>query len=105
MVLAWSMDKVGPLCRTIEDCALVFNTLHGVDENDPATVTAPFQFERNPNLSKYRIGHDERAPQELLDKLRELGAELRPVPVRPDARGISRLGVESAAADSPAGAR
>lgn len=29
MVLAWSMDKVGPLCRTVEDCALVFNTLHG----------------------------------------------------------------------------
>jgi Asp-tRNA(Asn)/Glu-tRNA(Gln) amidotransferase A subunit family amidase len=98
MVLAWSMDKVGPLCRTIEDCALVFNTIHGVDEKDPATVMAPFQFDRNPDLSKLRIGYDERAPQEFLTTLRELGADPKPVPERPDARGISRLGVESAAA-------
>lgn len=98
MVLAWSMDKVGPLCRTVEDCALVFNAIHGVDEKDPATVMAPFQFDRNPDLSKLRIGYDERAPEALVATLRELGADPRPVPERPDARGISRLGVESAAA-------
>jgi Asp-tRNA(Asn)/Glu-tRNA(Gln) amidotransferase A subunit family amidase len=39
MVLAWSMDKVGPICRTVEDAAMVFNTIHGADEKDPATVT------------------------------------------------------------------
>ena len=47
MVLAWSMDKVGPLCRSVEDCALVFNTIHGADEKDPATLTTPFRFQRN----------------------------------------------------------
>src|SRR5262245_40879184 len=98
MVLAWSMDKVGPICRTVEDCALVFNTIHGIDEKDPATVMAPFQFERNADLRKYRIGFDDRAPKEFVDKLRELGAEPKPMPARPDSRGVSALGVESAAA-------
>ncbi|MEO7965470.1 MAG: amidase, partial [Gemmatimonadaceae bacterium] len=41
MVLAWSQDRVGPICRTVEDCAMVFNVLHGVDEKDPSTVTTP----------------------------------------------------------------
>lgn len=103
MVLAWSMDKVGPMCRTVEDCALVFNTIHGADEKDPATVTAPFRFERNIDLKKLRIGYDEgpgnsAAPAAVIDKLRELGAELKPMPARPSSQGISGLGVESAAA-------
>ncbi|HWP02104.1 MAG TPA: amidase, partial [Gemmatimonadaceae bacterium] len=98
MVLAWTMDKVGPICRTVEDCAMVFSVIHGADEKDPATVTAPFQYERSPDLRRYRIGYDERAPQALLDKLRELGAELRPIGQRPSTAGLSSLGVESAAA-------
>ncbi len=98
MVLAWSMDKVGPLCRTAEDCALVFNTIHGVDEKDPATVMTPFQFDRKADLRKFRIGFDERAPKEFVDKLRELGADPKPIPARPDSRSVNALGVESAAA-------
>lgn len=108
MVLAWSMDKVGPMCRTLEDCALVFNTIHGADEKDPATVTAPFRFHRNVDLSKLRIGYDAGtgtgtgnnagAPQAVIDKLKELGANLTPMPARPNSQGLSGLGVESAAA-------
>ena len=98
MVLAWSMDKLGPICRTIEDCALVFNTIHGADEKDPATVTAPFQWERNIDLSKLRIGFDEQAPKEFVAKLRELGAQLKPMPARPNTRGINTLPIETAAA-------
>ena len=104
MVLAWSMDKVGPMCRTVEDCALVFNTIHGADEKDPATVTAPFRFERNIDLRNLRIGYDDRepnqggAPMAVVEKLRELGATLKPMPARPNVGGISGLGVESAAA-------
>jgi Asp-tRNA(Asn)/Glu-tRNA(Gln) amidotransferase A subunit family amidase len=97
MVLAWSMDKVGPICRTIEDCALVFNTIHGVDEKDPSTITAPFQFDRKVALSKLRIGFDAGAPKPFLDKLTALGAALTPMKPRPASRG-SGLGVESAAA-------
>jgi len=98
MVLAWSMDKVGPICRTVEDCALVFNAIHGSDPKDPATVTAPFQWERNTDLSQFRIGYDDRAPEDFVEKLRELGANLRPMPDRPDSRGISQLSAESASA-------
>jgi Asp-tRNA(Asn)/Glu-tRNA(Gln) amidotransferase A subunit family amidase len=104
MVLAWSMDKVGPMCRTVEDCGLVFNTIHGADEKDPATVTAPFRFDRNISLAKLRIGYDDRAPNAggapaaVVAKLRELGATLTPMPARPNSANISGLGVESAAA-------
>ena len=97
MVLSWSMDKVGPLCRTIEDCAIVFNAIHGADEKDPATLTAPFRFERSPNLAALRIGYTEDAPEAFVAKLRELGADPRPMADLP--RGSSNaLSVESAAA-------
>jgi Asp-tRNA(Asn)/Glu-tRNA(Gln) amidotransferase A subunit family amidase len=98
MVLAWSMDKVGPLCRTVEDCALVFDAIHGASELDPATVTAPFHFRRDPDLARLRIGFDDQAPQDFVAKLRELGADPRPVNARPNSSGVSQLGVESAAA-------
>ncbi len=97
MVLAWSMDKVGPLCRSIEDCALVFHVIHGADEKDPATLTTPFRFNRNADLSAYRIGHDEDAPEAFLEALRALGAE--PLPMSEIPGGSSNaLNVESAAA-------
>ncbi len=98
MVLAWSMDKAGPMCRTVEDCALVFNTIHGADEKDPATVTAPFRFDREVDLSRLRIGFDDGSPEPVVAKLRELGAQLKPIPARPNSANISGLGVESAAA-------
>ena len=97
MVLSWSMDKIGPLCRTIEDCALVFNTIHGADEKDPATLPAPFDFERAPDLSALRIGFTEDAPEAFVDKLRELGADPIPMVELPDGNSNS-LGVEAAAA-------
>jgi len=94
------MDKIGPLCRTIEDCAIVFNVIHGVDEKDPSTVTAPFQFDRKIALSKVRIGYDENDAdaKPFIDKLRELGAVLTPMKARPTQRGGSALGVETSAA-------
>jgi Asp-tRNA(Asn)/Glu-tRNA(Gln) amidotransferase A subunit family amidase len=98
MTLAWSMDKVGPLCRTIEDCALVFSIIHGADEKDPSTLTAPFQWDRDPNLSKMRIGYDAQAPKSFLDKLRELSANPKPIAARPTVRGLETLPVESAVA-------
>jgi Asp-tRNA(Asn)/Glu-tRNA(Gln) amidotransferase A subunit family amidase len=97
MVLAWSMDKVGPMCRTAEDCALVFEAIHGASELDPASVTTPFLFEREPDLSALRIGHTEDAPQSFLRVLSGLGARLTPMRALPDG-GSEQLGAESAAA-------
>ena len=87
MTLSWSRDRVGPICRTIEDCAMVFNTIHGVDEKDPSTVMTPFHFERDIKLSSFRIGVDADAPKEFVDKLRELGANLKPIGPRPQLSG------------------
>ena len=70
MVLAWSQDRVGPLCRTAEDCAMVFNVIHGSDEKDPGTITMPFHFDHNIKLASMRIGVDAAAPKEFVDKLR-----------------------------------
>ncbi|MGQ0766404.1 MAG: amidase [Gemmatimonadota bacterium] len=99
MVLAWSMDRVGPMCRTIEDCAMVFSAIHGVDEKDPSTVTTPYQFDRRVNLASLRIGVDPNAPRELVEKLRELGMQPREVGPRPTVPGGGGgLGVEGAAA-------
>ena len=98
MVLAWSQDRVGPLCRTVEDCAMVFNTIHGVDEKDPGTVTTPFHFNPNIKLASMRIGLDATAPKEFVDKLRELGATFKDIGPRPQLQGGGALGAESAAA-------
>ena len=100
MVLSWSMDRVGPMCRTVEDCAMVFSVLHGVDEKDASTVTMPFQFDRNLKLASLRIGVDPAAPKELVDTLRELGMNPKTIGARPTVAGMQGggLNVESAAA-------
>ncbi len=97
MVLAWSMDKAGPMCRSIEDCALVFNAIHGSDAKDPASLTMPFRFERAPDLSTLRIGYTEDAPESFMESLRDLGATTAPMRELPAATESS-LGAESASA-------
>ena len=97
MVLAWSQDRVGPICRTVEDCAMVFNAIHGVDPKDPGTITTPFEFDRNIKLASVRIGVDAGAPKEFVDSLKELGARPTELGPRPGGGG-GGLGVESAAA-------
>lgn len=44
MTLSWSMDKVGPMCRTSKDCALVFEVIHGSDSRDASAVQAAFNY-------------------------------------------------------------
>jgi hypothetical protein len=87
MTLSWTRDRVGPICRTIEDCAMVFNVIHGVDEKDPSTVMVPFHFDRALSLASVRIGVDAAAPQAFVDKLRELGAKPKPIGPRPQLGG------------------
>lgn len=99
MVLAWSQDRVGPICRTIEDCAMVFNAIHGVDEKDPSTVTTPFHFNRALKLSALRVGVDPNAPREFVEQLRAIGITPREIGPRPTVTGAGNaLNVEYAAA-------
>ncbi len=58
MALSWSMDKLGPICRSVEDCALVFNAIYGPDEKDQTLSDLPFSYEpKKTELKKLRIGY------------------------------------------------
>ena len=48
MALSWTMDKIGPMCRSVEDCALVFNAIYGRDGHDDTVVDAPFDWNAGP---------------------------------------------------------
>lgn len=92
MALSWSMDKIGPMCRSAEDCALVFAAIHGADGHDPTTRTTPFRWDAGRDPREIRVGFLERAFEageryanrdhdlETLRVLRQdLGLELHPV--------------------------
>jgi len=57
MALSWTMDKIGPMCRSVEDCALVFNAIYGPDGHDDTVVDAPFAWNPDLALGKLRIGY------------------------------------------------
>ena len=90
MALSWSMDKIGPVARTVEDCALVFNAIYGPDGEDGTLYDAPFNYDPKLDLRKLRVGwlegdfakeKGERKENSdaTLSKLRELGIGLIPV--------------------------
>jgi Asp-tRNA(Asn)/Glu-tRNA(Gln) amidotransferase A subunit family amidase len=56
MALSWSMDKLGPLARSVEDCALIFSALHGPDGEDQTVHAAPFNWDGNAPLTRLRVG-------------------------------------------------
>jgi Asp-tRNA(Asn)/Glu-tRNA(Gln) amidotransferase A subunit family amidase len=57
MALSWSMDKLGPLCRSVEDCALVLNAIHGADGKDPTAKEVPFNWDAGKPISQLRVGY------------------------------------------------
>ncbi len=57
MALSWTMDKIGPMCRSVEDCAIVFNAIYGPDGRDETTADAPFTWNPDIPLSKLRIAY------------------------------------------------
>jgi Asp-tRNA(Asn)/Glu-tRNA(Gln) amidotransferase A subunit family amidase len=60
MALSWTMDKIGPMCRSVEDCALVFNAIYGADHRDETVVDAPFNWNPDVPLSSLKIGYVKR---------------------------------------------
>ncbi|HEX9576374.1 MAG TPA: amidase, partial [Myxococcales bacterium] len=57
MALSWSMDKLGPLCRTAEDCALVLDAVRGPDGRDASVREAPFSFDPQLDVRSLKIGY------------------------------------------------
>jgi aspartyl-tRNA(Asn)/glutamyl-tRNA(Gln) amidotransferase subunit A len=90
MALSWTMDKIGPLCRSAEDCGLVLETIAGADPRDPGSARKSFyytpQYHRKPK--DMRIGYaavdftDGAQPaaraafEQALARIRETGAQL-----------------------------
>ncbi|MGD8698156.1 MAG: amidase [Gemmatimonadales bacterium] len=114
MALSWSMDKIGPICRSVEDCALVFDAIHGKDGRDLSIVDLPFGWDASFDPRQLRVGYlksafaEERENQEewqrhderTLETLRGLGIELVPIelPRLPVGAMSFVLSVEAAAA-------
>lgn len=57
MSLSWSMDKVGPMCRSAEDCAIVFAAIQGTDGKDRTVRDAAFNYDSNLDLKTLRVGY------------------------------------------------
>ena len=57
MVLAWTQDTVGPICRSAEDCALVFNAIYGPDGKDNSIIDVPFNWDANTDVRGLRVGY------------------------------------------------
>jgi Asp-tRNA(Asn)/Glu-tRNA(Gln) amidotransferase A subunit family amidase len=57
MALSWTMDKLGALCRAVEDCAIVLDTIHGPDGRDLATRDAAFTWNADFDWRTLRVGY------------------------------------------------
>ena len=118
MTLSWSMDKLGPICRSAEDCALVLAAIHGPDGKDRSAINAAFNYDASVKPAALRVGYtrssferelaadanaNARATRQFdlaaLDALRSIGVTLIPVEL-PQIRyfGNFILGIEAAAA-------
>jgi Asp-tRNA(Asn)/Glu-tRNA(Gln) amidotransferase A subunit family amidase len=111
MALSWSMDKIGPICRTVEDCALVFNAIYGPDGFDKTIIDAPFNYAPPAkSLKGMRMGYLKKAFESnynnktndslTLEVLKKLGVELVPMelPDYPLSAMTAIISVEGAAA-------
>jgi Asp-tRNA(Asn)/Glu-tRNA(Gln) amidotransferase A subunit family amidase len=94
MTLAWSMDKLGPIARSIDDCALIFDAIHGADGLDIAAIDQPFEWPAQKPLEQIKVGYIE--------------DPARPTETREEIRILQKLGFELVAitlpSDIPAGA-
>ncbi|NGP76164.1 amidase [Balneolaceae bacterium YR4-1] len=89
MALSWTMDKVGPITRSVEDAAIVFDAIYGPDGHDQSVIDLPFNYKQETDLSKLRIGYLKSAFNRdyynhdndslTLATLRDLGAKLIPI--------------------------
>ena len=88
MVLCWSLDKIGPICRSAEDAAIVYAFIHGTDGNDPSAIRHTFNYTGKVDWTKLRIAYPENyfkrlkaeAPEwKVLETYRSLGANIKAV--------------------------
>ncbi len=89
MALCWSLDKIGPICRSVEDTGLVLAALNGADVADLSAIDAPFVFDATRGIEGMVLGYLPEAFEEgatdvdhaALDAARGLGIEVREVSI------------------------
>jgi len=89
MTLSWTMDKIGPICRSVEGCALVFKAINGADPKDRSTRKVEFSYNGKESISRLRIGFlknefekdstNVRKYNDLIELLSRAGADLIPM--------------------------
>ena len=89
MTLSWSLDKVGPICRSASDAAIVFNYIHGTDGLDMSSVNKPFNYKPQADITKLKVAYAKnyfdkitdtsRNEWKVLEAYRKMGVELIPV--------------------------
>ncbi len=91
MGLSWTMDKIGPICRSVEDCAAALNAVYGPDGRDLTVADVPFNWQPDRPLADMRLGYlktefDQQTDaerktiyQQSLDALKAAGANLQPI--------------------------
>jgi len=62
MALCWSLDKIGPICRSVEDTVLILDALNGPDQGDLGSLDVPFNFDATRSLEGVRMGYALRRP-------------------------------------------
>ncbi len=103
MALSWSMDKVGAICRSALDCAIVFDAIRGTDPKDKTVLDAGFTWPGEVDLSKLKVGYFKSAfdseyegsdfDRQSLKVLRKMGANLIPVELDNDEIPVAALGL------------
>lgn len=88
MTLSWSLDKVGPICRSAEDAATVFSFIHGTDGKDESAVNRTFNLSNKSGIKNLRIGYAKNNFERLdsnsqewgvIKAFREQGIEVQPM--------------------------
>ncbi len=112
MTLSWTQDRLGPLCRTVEDCALVFHAIAKTDEQDLSVIDLPFNWDAGLDIRKLRVGYLapafqdanrnadwKRNDDQVLDTVKALGITPEPfaLPAMPMSVTGGILGAESGA--------
>jgi Asp-tRNA(Asn)/Glu-tRNA(Gln) amidotransferase A subunit family amidase len=88
MVLCWSLDKIGPICRSAEDAAIVYSVINGTDGKDAGSVNHAFNYTGKTDFKKLRIAYAENYFKRLnkdalewkvIETYRAMGADVKPV--------------------------
>ncbi len=103
MALSWTMDKAGPMCRSVEDCALVLDAIQGPDGRDLSVRAAPYKWDATLKPQSLKIGYiksafdaTERHPTKSFDDaalevMQRIGVSLIPVEIPDFQYGAMRI--------------